>query len=120
MNSAILINLDYERYPGTLCARLWQAIEARMHAAGFAKHKRLFLCAAERVEAIRRARDAVAEAEAELLAEGHLLLDAVREFYWFEYAQINDLLSPNSEEVKVAYDLDALTFFTAIEARRSP
>ena len=110
MNSAILINLDYERYPGPLCARLWQAIEARMHTAGFAKHKRLFLSAAERNEAIRRARDAVAEAETELLAEGQLLVDAVREFYWFEYAQINDLLSPNSEEVEVAYDLDALTF----------
>ena len=117
MKSAILINLDYERYPPHLCARLWQEIEHRMELAGFAKHKRLFLNTIEREQAVRIAREAVADAEVLLAAEGYNVFDAVREFYWFEYTQLNDLLSPINEEVEVDY-VDALTFFSAIEARK--
>ena len=118
MNSAILINLDYERYPAEICTRLWQAIETRLQHAGFTKHKRLFLSQIERAEAIRRAREVVAAAEAELADAGHDVFDAVHEFYWFEYAHLNDLLSPSHADVEVDY-VDALTFFTAIEARRA-
>ena len=114
MTSAILINLDYERYSSEVCARLWCLIEQRMEKSGFTKHKRLFISSAERHEAIRTARKAVAVAEGMLAAEGLCVFDAVHEFYWFEYTHINDLRSPTSEGLEVDY-LDPITFFTALE-----
>ena len=118
MNSAILINLDYERYPRDVCTRLWQAIETAMQNAGFAKHKHLFLTQAGRTDAVRSARAAVAFAEAQLTDAGTEVFDAVSEFYCFDYAHLNDLLVPSNEEVVVDY-VDALTFFTVLEARQA-
>ena len=114
MNFAILINLDYERLPNPVCTHLWDEVESQMQAAGFTKHKRLFFGSGEYNDVVRTARRAVADAENQLSENGLELIDAVREFFCFEYTQVNDLLLPNSEEVKVDY-VDPLIFFSALD-----
>lgn len=109
MKSAVIINLDYERHSVASCRRIWEEIARRMEEAGFSRHFRLFLAEMDRETATGRAKAVVADVETELANEGIVVFDAIREFYWFEYQQINDLLSPENEMPEVNY-LDTGTF----------
>lgn len=105
MNYAIIINLDYEHHAPGVCRRVWDEISKRMVAAGFVPHFRLFLADLPRETVRERARGVVDATEAALAPEGIVVFGVVREFYWFEYEQINDLLAPVNElsESSVVY-----------------
>ena len=109
MKSAVIINLDYERHDAAVCRRIWKEIEADMAEAGFTRHFRMFLADMDRERCCRTAREVVAAVESRLAGEGILAFDAIREFYWFEYGQANDLLAPANDLPEVSF-VDAGTF----------
>ena len=109
MNSAIIINLDYERYGSKVCSRVWQEIESRMLHAGFVKNKRLFLTNLAKDDACQQAKGVVAVVEELFLPEGVQVIDLIREFYGLDYQNIHDLLTPSSETIEVNF-LDTGTF----------
>ena len=107
MQSAIIINLDYERHTVQTCHRVWEEISLGMRTAGFDRHLRLFLAEMDRKAACARAKRVVSEVEDKLTPEGIIVFDVIREFYWFEYqAAVNDLLAPSNEMPEVSF-LDA-------------
>lgn len=116
MKSAVIINLDYERHSVQTCRRIWEEIAQAMEAEGFSRHYRLFLADMNREAACKKAKAVVAAAEDKLLAEGIVVFDVIREFYWFEYQQINDLLAPANELPEVSF-LDTGTFTAFVNPR---
>ncbi len=112
MKSAVIINLDYERHDAAICRRIWKEIESDMAEAGFVRHFRMFLADMDREHCCRKAREVVAAVENRLANEGILAFDAIREFYWFEYRQANDLLAPANDLPEVSFvDTDAFEAF---------
>lgn len=109
MNSAIIINLDYEQYGSEVCCKVWQEIEARMVRAGFIKNNRLFLTNLAKDEACQQAKFVVAEVNELFAQESTKVVDLIREFYGLEYQNIQDLLTPTSETIEVNF-LDTGTF----------
>lgn len=103
MKSAVIINLDYERHSALVCRRVWDEVVQGMEAAGFSRHFRLFLADMDRETACSRAKKVVSEIEDRLAPEGVIVFDLIREFYWFEYQQINDLLAPSHDMPEVSY-----------------
>ncbi|MCK6404617.1 MAG: hypothetical protein L6Q60_01235 [Rhodocyclaceae bacterium] len=103
MNSAVIINLDYERHSVQICRRVWDEIAQGMTEAGFSRHHRLFLAEMDRETACTRAKGVVNRVEELLAAEGIIVFDVIREFYWFEYEQINDLLAPANQMPEISY-----------------
>ena len=73
-----------------------------MESAGFSRHYRIFLADMDGETATAKAKQVVAEVEDVLAPEGILVFDVIREFYWFEYRQINDLLAPPTKSRKSA------------------
>lgn len=102
MKSAVIINLDYERHGAQTCRRIWDEISQRMATAGFEPHFRMFLADMDRKTACRLAREVVSTTEDVLAPEGIIVFDVIREFYWFEYEQINDLLAPANDLPEVS------------------
>ena len=109
MKSAVIINLDYKHHSATTCRRIWEELVHRMEMAGFSQHLRLFLAETDQDTASKRAKRIVAETEDALAAEGVLVFDVIREFYCFEYQQINDLLALANEIPEVNF-LDTGSF----------
>lgn len=110
MNSAIIINLDYEQHGSANCQRIWKEIESRMLAAGFVKNNRLFLTAKERKVACQQAKSIIAEVDSLLAADNNIsVFDSIREFYGLDYDQINDLMSPSDAPIQVDF-VDTGTF----------
>lgn len=103
MKSAILINLDYERHSVQTCRQVWDGIAAGMQQAGFSRHFRLFLADMDREAACAAAKDVVTQVEDALADEGIIVFDVIREFYWFEYREINDLLAPANQLSEVSF-----------------
>lgn len=104
MKSAVIINLDYERHSVQTCRRIWDEIAHGMEAAGFSRHYRLFMAEMDRETACGKAKRVVEDAENTLALEGIVVFDVIREFYWFEYQQINDLLALANEIPEVSFD----------------
>ncbi len=109
MNSAVIINLDYELHGNTNCRRIWAEIETRMLQAGFVKNNRLFLTTLNRDAACKQAKAVVSEVEQLLAAQDINVLDSIREFYGLDYQQINDLLGPSNAPIEVSF-VDTGTF----------
>jgi len=109
MNSAIIINLDYERYGADVCYRVWKEIEARMLHGGFVKSKRLFLTNLSKEDACQQAKAIVSTVEDLFAPESIQVTDLIREFYGLDYQSIHDLLTPSSEAIEVSF-LDTGTF----------
>lgn len=109
MNSAIIINLDYEQYGSPVCRRVWKEIETRMLRAGFVKNNRLFLTSLAKDEACQQAKAVVAVVEELFAPENIHVMDLVREFYGLDYQNIHDLLTPASAAIEVNF-LDTGTF----------
>ena len=109
MNSAIIINLDYEMHGTVVCSRVWEEIDRRMQQAGFSKHKRLFVTAMDWATASKQAKAVVAGVETDLAGEGIIVFDVIREFYCFEFKQLNDLLDPLNNPPEVSF-VDTGTF----------
>lgn len=100
MNTAIIINLDYENTPIEKCRRVWKLIEIRMEQAGFIKSSRIFVTSMDSESAYKQARGVTDNIFEELLANGdpaHYL----KEFYGIPYAQIVDLSTPSVHEIEV-------------------
>lgn len=118
MNSAVIINLDYERHSTEICRRVWEEIAAGMAAAGFTRQRRLFLAAMDRKTAIARATEVVNRVEEMLEHEGIIVFDVIREFHWFEYREIDDLLLPANQlaDISVLDDTGAFTPFLKPDA----
>lgn len=102
MKSAVIINLDYEHHSVQVCRRVWDEIVLGMEDAGFSRHYRIFLADMDGETATAKAKQVVADAEEALAPENILVFDLIREFYWFEYRQINDLLAPANEIPEVS------------------
>lgn len=102
MKSAVIINLDYEHHSVQTCRRVWDRIVNGMEHAGFSRHYRIFLADMDGETATAKAKQVVAAVEDALAPEGILVFDVIREFYWFEYRQINDLLAPTNEMPEVS------------------
>lgn len=109
MNSAIIINLDYEQHASANCKRIWKEIESRMLLAGFVKSNRLFLTAKSRETACQVAKAIIAEVDYLLAADNISVFDSLREFYGLDYDQIYDLMSPSDAPIQVDF-VDTGTF----------
>jgi hypothetical protein len=109
MNSAVIINLDYEQHGSANCQRIWKEIETRMLQAGFVKNNRLFLTKLDRDTACKQAKAVVAQVEELMTAQDINVFDSIREFYGLDYQQINDLLAPSSAPIQVDF-VDTGTF----------
>lgn len=109
MKSAIIINLDYEGHRPDSCQRFWEEVERRMEKAGFQKHRRIFVTTLDWETACRQAKAVVASIENDLAGDDIAIFDIIREFYCFEYEQMNDLLSPLNNQPEVSF-LDTGTF----------
>lgn len=109
MKTAIIINLDYENHAPATCSRIWEELERRMTQAGFSKHKRLFVTAMDWNTASKQAKSVVSGVENDLAAENIVVFDVVKEFYCFEYQQMNDLLDPVNHSPEVSF-VDTGTF----------
>lgn len=103
MNSAVVINLDYENHRETTCRQFWETLEARLCQAGFSKRKSLFLTKQDWRTACETAKAVVAGVENEFLASDIDALDIVREFYCFEYVPASDLLDPLNNQPEVSF-----------------
>ena len=101
MNTAIIINLDYETQPIVKCRQLWEMIEARMAQAGFTKSSRRFVTPLDSEAACKQARDVMDSIEAEYLAKGQSAAAYIRDFYAVPYAQITNLAAPVSHAIEV-------------------
>lgn len=109
MNSAIIINLDYEQYGSAVCCRVWKEIETRMLRAGFVKNNRLFLTKLAKDDACEQAKAIVAIVGELFAPEKIQVIDLIREFYGLDYQNIHDLLTPANEAIEVDF-LDTGTF----------
>lgn len=109
MKTAVIINLDYENHANDICSRIWTEVEQRMAQAGFSKHKRLFVTAMDWETASKQAKSVINTVENTLSAEGILVFDVIKEFYCFEYQQMNDLLDPVNQTPEVSF-VDTGTF----------
>lgn len=120
MNTAIILNLDYEQRNIEVCKRVWSEIEHNMLHAGFVKNNRLFLTNLQKDIACKQARAVVEQLDAKLANEGINLFDCIREFYGIDYQQINNLLAPANEAIEVDF-MDTGQFkqyFTSADLKR--
>jgi hypothetical protein len=102
METAILINLDYEHFPYEACKALWAQILERMQAAGFVYNGRLFTIDLDHDdEAYMRARAAFDSIEAHLPEEERRLHEYLKDFYGFKYADLRNMLTPCSKFIEV-------------------
>ncbi|NIR28494.1 MAG: hypothetical protein GWN84_04040 [Gammaproteobacteria bacterium] len=98
---AVVINLDYERYPDRQCSLLWREIEVRMVAAGFRCDGRIFTIDRPADEACRLAREAIESVEAHLDFHRRRIYNYLREFYGFDLACATDLTLPPAEGIEL-------------------
>lgn len=103
MQSAIIINLDYESHDSSICKQVWAEIDTHMQDAGFAKHKRLFITNLDRDSASKKAKTIIDAVEDDLEKSGILVFDIISEFYCFSYQQMNDLLDPSHHTPEVSF-----------------
>jgi hypothetical protein len=101
INTAIIINLDYENIPIKKCKHLWELIESRMEQAGFVKNRRIFITSMESETAFIQARGAMDSILEEFLSQGECVAHCLREFYGIPYAHIADLSTPSVHEIEV-------------------
>ena len=103
MNTAIIINLDYEAFPIVKCRKIWGLIEKGMADAGFLKNNRLFITNANPEVAFEKARDVLHQVEDDCRADGEDFQSCIREFYGIPHSQIVDLSLPSAHEITVDF-----------------
>jgi hypothetical protein len=113
MKHAIVINLDYENNDRAICCEVWEELEQKMHEAGFSKHKRLFVSSLDWETTCKQAKTVVADIEKELAAKNIIVFDILKEFYCFEFSQMNDLLDPSHHAPDVSF-VDTVTFMAFV------
>lgn len=103
MNTAIVINLDYERYGNELCSQYWHRISAVMEAAGFVRSNRMFLSNLQQDEAFQNARWVIGQIDEHTRHNPVTLLQAIREFYGLDYTQVTNLITPPPQTIAVEF-----------------
>jgi hypothetical protein len=103
MNTAIVINLNYEQCGQDLCTRYWHQIEDVMEAAGFIKNNRMFLSNLQQDEAFEVARWLIGQMEEHSKANRFSLIQSIREFYGLDYRQLVNLLTPPKQLIEVDF-----------------
>ena len=101
MNTAIIINLDYETQSIVKCRRLWASIEKRMVKAGFTKSSRRFVTAMDADTACKQARGVIDSIEAEYIAKGQSAFAFIRDFYAVPCDHIINLAPPVAHSIEV-------------------
>ncbi|MDK2123632.1 hypothetical protein [Parachitinimonas caeni] len=101
MQTAVVINLDYEILSADRGQKIWRELEKRMLAAGFARDYRVFKMDAPPAVAFPRARAVLSEFEPFLKQQGLAMFDVVREFYGFEMENCTNLLEPAQSGIEV-------------------
>jgi hypothetical protein len=102
METAILINLDYEHFPYEDCKLVWSQILEKMRAAGFEYNGRLFTIDLDRDdEAYLRARSAIESIEGHLPEQERTLHEYLKDFYGFRYADLRNMLTPCVKFIEV-------------------
>lgn len=109
MNTAVIINLNYDNNQGPHCKSLWQLIESRMLACGFTKTGRGFVTDAHVYIASELAQTVLGRIEADYRACGRALRPLIREFYCVPDLKIIDLWRPSVNSIEVR-QLDASAF----------
>lgn len=102
METAVLITLDYERFPYEACQAVWGQILKKMQGAGFEYNGRLFTIDLDHDdEAYLRARSAFDSIEAHLPDEDRRLHEYLKDFYGFKYVDLRNMLTPCSKFIEV-------------------
>lgn len=103
MPSAIVINLDYEGRPVERCRRVWESVDRHFQAAGFSRHRRVFVSPLDNAQAVQTAKAVLNSVEREMEAEGIAIFDIIAEFYCFAFDRMNDLLDPVHHKPDVSF-----------------
>lgn len=101
MNTAIVINLDYQHLSQTAAQRIWEAVEHVFLVAGFTRNNRLFLSPLEPEAASALVRELVQRLETQLAAEGLSLYGALADFYAVDYLHTENLMVPPPSAIDV-------------------
>lgn len=101
MNTAVIINLDYESQPIVKCRQLWKMIDLRMAAAGFTRTSRRFVTAMDAPTACKQARGVMDSIEADYQARGLDAVSFIRDFYAVPCDQMINLAVPATDAIEV-------------------
>jgi len=101
MNTAIVINLDYQHLPEQTAQRIWKEIDRTLVDAGFTRNNRLFLSPLSPEAASQRVRAVMVQLEARLATEGLSLYGALADFYAMDYLHTENLLVPPTASIEV-------------------
>ena len=101
MNTAVIINLDYEHQHGGTCRSLWDILRTRMERAGFTKSGRRFITHHSVEMASLLATKVMNDVEAVYRADGKALRPYIRDFYCMPDVEVVDLWSPSVNSIEV-------------------
>lgn len=101
MNTAIVINLDYQHLPDAAAHKIWAAIESALLEAGFTRNNRLFLSPLEPELASAQVRELMQQLELQLAAQGLSLYGALADFYAVDYLHTENLMVPSPSSIDV-------------------
>lgn len=102
MAFAIIINLDHENFPESICNELWNAIKARMIANGFHRDGRRFLINETRDSASIKARMVVESLENLLRHQHEHVFDYLKDSYGYDTDCVINFLPPPTDGVEVS------------------
>lgn len=101
MNTAIIINLDYESQPIVKCRQLWKLIDSRMTETGFSTNSRRFVTRLDTESACAKAKAVIDSIDTEYKTMGLNAMSYIRDFYAVPCNQIVDLAGPASHAIEV-------------------
>ncbi|MFO1381326.1 MAG: hypothetical protein U1F63_13380 [Chitinivorax sp.] len=111
MNTAIVINLNYEQCGQELCCSYWHLIEDVMESAGFVKNNRMFLSNLPQDEAYEVARWVIGQIDEHSKTNRFSLIQSIRDFYGLDYRQLVNLMTPPKQSIEVDFiDNDAVSY----------
>jgi len=103
MNTAIVINLNYEQCGQDLCSNYWHLIEDVMESAGFVKNNRMFLSNLPQDEAFEVARWIIGQIDEHSRTNRYSLIQSIRDFYGLDYRQLVNLMTPPKQSIVVDF-----------------
>ncbi len=103
MNTAIVINLNYEQCGYELCSSYWQLIQDVMESAGFIKNNRMFLSNLPQDEAYEVARWVIGQLDEHSRNHRYSLIQSIRDFYGLDYRKLVNLMTPPDQSIEVAF-----------------
>ena len=105
MAYAIVINLDRNNYPVSVCTELWNIIKESMEKAGFLYIRNTFTINLTPEEACELARQTIEDIESHLEYCNRHLHRYIKDFYGFDIAATTNLLTPATEKIALHEDI---------------